>query len=205
VRWKEATSIFWEYAIAVLAGYLLGSIPVALMVGRAHGIDLREVGDGNPGAWNALDHLGARRAAPAFLGDGAKALAAGLLGLALGGYWVAFAAVAAAMVGHAFPVFASFRGGKAVLCFVGGAFALSPVAALASLAVCLLVSLATRSFAWGARAGVFGYPAIQLAVDPVQRVAATGALMCIIGVLFGVAALRRSAPATSASGAGSTR
>jgi acyl phosphate:glycerol-3-phosphate acyltransferase len=204
VRWKEATGIFGEYAIAALAGYLLGSIPVALMVGRAHGVDLREVGDGNPGAWNALEHLGARRAAPVFLGDAAKALAAGLAGLAIGGYWAAFAAVAGAMAGHAFPVFASFRGGKAVMCFVGGAFALSPVAALIALALCGSVTLATRRFAYGARAGIFAYPAIQLTVDPVEHVAATGALMTFIGALFLLARLRRSGPATSASAAGST-
>ena len=179
----------WEYVIASVCGYLLGSVPVALLVARRHGVDLRAVGDGNPGAWNALDHLGSRRAAPAFLGDGLKALLAGLIGLALGGYWVAFAGVAAAMVGHAFPVFARFRGGKAVMAFVGGAFALSPLAALVALAICGTLT-ALRSFAWGARAGVFGYPALQLAVDPVERVAATGALMCIIGALFGVAALR---------------
>lgn len=173
-----------------MIGYLLGSIPVALLVARRHGVDLRAVGDGNPGAWNALDHLGPRRATPAFLGDAAKALAAGLIGLAIGGYWVAFAAVAGAMVGHAFPVFAGFRGGKAVMCFVGGAFALSPLAALAALALCGAVTLAARGFAWGARAGVFAFPAIQLAVDPVERVAATGALMCIIGALFGLARLR---------------
>ena len=108
------------------------------------------------------------------------------------------------MVGHAFPVFARFRGGKAVMCFVGGAFALSPLAALAALALCGTVTFAARGFAWGARAGVFAYPAIQLAVDPVERVAATGGLMCIIGALFGLAKLRTSGPATSASGARST-
>lgn len=214
MRWKEATGIFGQYAIAGLLGYLLGSIPVALMVGRAHGVDLRAVGDGNPGAWNALEQLGGRWATPVFLGDAAKALAAGLAGLAIGGYWAAFAAVAGAMVGHAFPVFASFRGGKAVMCFVGGAFALSPVAALIALALCGAVTFAARalaglrsvtaSFGWGARAGVFGYPAIQLAVDPVGRVAATGGLMTVIGALFLLGRLRRSGPARSASAAGST-
>lgn len=192
-----------EYVAGAVAGYLLGSIPVSLLVARGHGVDLREVGDGNPGAWNALEHLGARRAAPAFLGDAAKALAAGLIGLALGGYWVAFTAVAAAMVGHAFPLFASFRGGKSVMCFVGGGFALSPVAALIALGVCALITASARSFAWGARAGVFAFPAIQLAVDPVQRVVATGALMCVIGALFGLARLRRSGPSRSASAADS--
>ena len=172
-----------EYVVALVAGYLLGSIPVALLVGRARGVDLREVGDGNPGAWNALEQFGARGAAPVFAGDALKGLAAGSTGLALGGTWVAYAAVAAAMVGHAFPLFASFRGGKSVMTFVGGAFVLSPLAAVLALPLCVAVSLAT-SFAWGARAGVFAFPLIQLAFDPASHVAATGGLMCIIGARF---------------------
>jgi len=179
-----------EYVAAIVVGYLLGSVPVSLLVARRHGVDLRRTGDGNPGAWNALEQLGPRRAAPAFLGDGAKGLLAGLVGLALGGWAVAWAAVAAAMVGHALPVFAGFRGGKAVMTFVGGAFALSPLAALAALAACLAVTL-PAGFAWGARVGVFGFPALQLLVDPVERVLGTGALMGIIGLLFGLGRVRR--------------
>jgi acyl phosphate:glycerol-3-phosphate acyltransferase len=190
-----------EYAPAIIMGYLLGSIPVSLLVARHYGVDLYQTADGNPGAWNALEQLGPRRAAPAFLGDAAKAFAAGMIGHALGDWWVAFAAVAAAMVGHGLPVFAHFRGGKAVMAFVGGGFALSPIAACAALVLCVVLTAAT-SFKWGARAGVFAYPAIQLAVDPVERVIATGALMCLIGALFGLAALRsRSARAKPAAGA----
>src|SRR4051795_8318131 len=190
-----------EYAPAIIMGYLLGSIPVSLLVARRHGVDLRVTGDGNPGAWNTLEQLGAPRAAPAFLGDAAKALVAGLIGYALGGWWVAFAGVAAAMVGHAFPAFAHLRGGKAVMAFVGGAFVLAPLAAAAALALCGAVTAAT-SFKYGARAGVFAYPALQLIFDPVERVIATGALMCLIGALFGIDALRsRSGRATRAAGA----
>jgi acyl phosphate:glycerol-3-phosphate acyltransferase len=191
-----------EYVIAALVGYVLGSVPVALLVARRHGVDLRRTADGNPGAWNALEQLGPRRAWPAFAGDGLKGTLAGVVGLLLGGpIWVAYVAVAAAMVGHALPLFARFRGGKAVMTFVGGAFALAPLAALVALAACVLVSLATRSFAVGARVGVFGYPLAQLALHPVEEVAATGALMAVIGVLFVV---RRSAPATSGPGAAPT-
>src|SRR3712207_9310944 len=87
-----------DYAAAIVIGYILGSIPAALLVARRHGVDLHTVGDGNPGAWNALDHLGARRAWPAFIGDGLKGTLAGLAGLALGDVWVAYVAVAAAML-----------------------------------------------------------------------------------------------------------
>jgi glycerol-3-phosphate acyltransferase PlsY len=180
-----------EYVAAVIAGYLLGSLPVALAVGRRHGVDLRRVGDRNPGAWNALEQLGARRAWPVFAGDAAKAALAGGIGLALGGWWVAWAAVAASMLGHALPVFARFRGGKSVMCFVGGSFVLAPLAAAIALAICVAVSLAA-TFAWGARAGVFAFPAIQLATDPVQHVAGTGVLMTLIGALFLAGRLHRA-------------
>lgn len=191
-----------EYVIAAVVGYLLGSVPVALLVARRHGVDLRRTSDGNPGAWNALEQLGWRRAWPAFIGDGLKGTLAGLAGLALPGpVWVGYVGVAAAMVGHALPVFAGFRGGKAVMTFVGGAFAVAPLAALVALAVCIAAALVARSFAVGARIGVFGFPLAQLALYPVEHVAATGGLMCIIGALF---ALRRSGPSTSGSGAAPT-
>jgi glycerol-3-phosphate acyltransferase PlsY len=188
-----------EYGAAALIGYLLGSIPCALLVARRHGVDLRRTGDGNPGAWNALEQLGARRAWPAFAGDGLKGLLAGLVGVALGGVWVGYAGVAGAMVGHAWPAFARLRGGKAVMTFAGGMFAVAPVVAPLALAVCVAVSVAARSFAWGARAGVTAVVPLQLVLDGAQRTAATGALMCLIGTLF---LLRRSAaPATSGTAA----
>ena len=186
---------------AILIGYLLGAIPVALLVARRHGVDLFRTSDGNPGAWNALEQLGARRAWPAFVGDGLKALVAGLAGRLIGDWWTAYAAVAAAMVGHAFPVWTGFRGGKAVMAFVGGAFALSPAAAGLCLALCVAIAL-VHSFAWGARLGVFAFPALQLVTDPVEHVAGTGGLMTLIGALFLLR--RRPARATPAAGAAPT-
>lgn len=183
----------------MLLGYVLGSIPVARLVARAHGVDLLRTGDGNPGAWNALEQLGARRAWPAFAGDALKGTAAGLIGLALAGVAGAYAGVAAAMIGHAFPLLGRVRGGKSVMTFAGGAFALSPVAAAVALGACAVVSLGARSFAWGARIGVFGFPLVQLAFDPPGRVAATGALMALIGLRFLLAGTRDRA--TSAPGA----
>lgn len=184
---------------ACIVGYLLGSVPVSLLVARRHGVDLRVTGDGNPGAWNALQQLGWGRAWPAFVGDALKGSLAGLLGFAIGDVWVAYAAVGAAMVGHAFPLFAGFRGGKSVMTFVGGALVLSPAAG--ALALCVLAALTcTRGgFALGARVGVFSFPLLQLATSPVRQVAATGGLMCLIGARFALGG-RRSARATSESG-----
>jgi acyl phosphate:glycerol-3-phosphate acyltransferase len=188
MRWKEAII---AYLLAAALGYVLGSVPVALVVARRHGVDLLRVGDGNPGAWNALEQLGGRRAWPAFIGDGLKGLLAGLAGYGLGGIAGAYVGVAGAMVGHALPVFARFRGGKSVMTFVGGAFAVTPVAALIALAICGVLGRA-RSFAVGARVGVFSVPVLQLPIDGPERTAATGALMTLIGALFLAARLTRS-------------
>lgn len=182
--------------MAASIGYLLGSLPVALWWARRYGVDLYATSDGNPGAWNALEQLGGRRALPAFLGDGVKGLAAGLIGRAIGGDDVyAYVGVAGAMLGHCFPLFARFRGGKAIMTFGGGAFALAPVAALICVAVLALVALA-RSLDLGVKLAVFGFPVVQAAFDGLHRVAWTGALMAIIGLRFLVG--RRSSPATPA-------
>ena len=173
-----------EYGAAAVIGYLLGSVPFSALVASAHGVDLHQTSDGNPGAWNALEQLGARRAWPAFAGDGLKGTLAGFAGLGLAGTWGAYVAVGAAMLGHAFPLFARFRGGKAVMTFVGGGFAFAPAAAAIALGVCLLIALVARSFAVGARVGVFSFPLIQLVLEPAVRVAATGVLMTLIGLLF---------------------
>jgi glycerol-3-phosphate acyltransferase PlsY len=191
-----------DYAAACLIAYFVGSIPVSLLVARRHGIDLRATSDGNPGAWNALEQLGARRAWPAFAGDGLKGTLGAAIGVALGDVWVGYAALAAAMLGHAFPAFAGLRGGKSVMTFAGGMPVLAPEAAVLALAAGALAGLGRRSLATGVRVGVFGLPVLQLLVDPVERVAATGALMGLIGALFAVRG--RSARATSARGAAPT-
>ena len=152
------------YALVALAGYLLGSIPVALLVGQARGLDLREVGDRNPGAWNAMEQLGTRAALPVFLGDAAKGAAAAGVGMLALGYWGAVVGAGAAMLGHSFPLFASFRGGRALMTYVGVCCVLTPLPAALALTVCAVASLA-RDFKLGVRLGVFLYPGLVLLID----------------------------------------
>ncbi|HEY8478601.1 MAG TPA: glycerol-3-phosphate acyltransferase [Spirillospora sp.] len=188
--------------LAVTGGYLLGSVPVAVLVGRAHGVDPRETGDRNPGFWNVKERLGRRAAAPVFAGDLLKGTAAGLLGLAVSGAETGplgtvtgasvtpvYAAVAAAMAGHAWPAFAGLRGGRSVLTFAGGFAVICPPAFGLGVALLTGTSLALRSFAAGARVAVFSAPVIQLLFAPARHVAATGALMGLIGLRFGQAAV----------------
>ncbi|MFP5376470.1 MAG: glycerol-3-phosphate acyltransferase [Acidimicrobiia bacterium] len=175
--------------VAATVGYLVGSVPVAVLVGGRHGVDPREVGDANPGYWNLRQHLGARAAAPVFAGDVAKGVAAALVGVAVapeGAWGVGYVAVGSAMVGHAWPAFARFRGGRSVLTWAGGTCVLSPLAG--SVAAGLFVAVAaTGRFASGARLGVAAFPLVQLLVEGPHRAAATGGLMGIIGVRFALA------------------
>src|SRR5450755_1491900 len=188
-----------SWVAAVAGGYLLGSIPVAVLVGRARGFDPRRVGDQNPGFWNVKDQLGWAGAVPVLAGDTLKGTAAGLLGLVLAhgilgggaprGVALVYAAVAAAMIGHSWPMFARLRGGRSVLTFAGGFAVICPPAFGLGIALCAGVALFTRSFAVGARTGVFAAPFLQLIFTPALEVAATGALMSLIGVRFAMAAL----------------
>jgi len=202
-RWKVTTLPPLVSLIGVvIGGYLLGSIPVAVLVAGRRGVDPREVGDRNPGFWNVRERLGRRAAVPVFAGDMAKGVLAGMLGLLAGGAQTsvpgvvegpaapaAYLAVGAAMIGHAWPVFAGFRGGRSVLTFAGGMAVICPPAFVLALAALAVTFLLTRSFAAGARAGVFAIPLLQLPFAPIGHVAATGALMCLIGLRFGQAAL----------------
>jgi len=185
--------VVMPWVLAALAGYLCGSIPVADVVTRRAGIDIRAVGDRNPGYWNVKEQLGGRRALPVLFGDTAKGSLAGLIGLLLAsdGLWgVKWVAVAGAMVGHGWPLFARFRGGKSLLAFVGGMLVVTPVPALLGLGVLALVGLA-HTFALGIKVAVFSFPAIELAFDSKERVAATGSLMCIMALRFAIGALGR--------------
>lgn len=176
-------------AVAVVSGYLLGSVPVAVLVGRRHRLDPRAVGDRNPGWWNVRTQLGDRRAAPVFAGDAAKGVVAAALAVVVapeGAWGVGYVAVGAAMLGHAWPVFAGYRGGRSILTFAGGMCVLAPAPALLAVAAFVALVLLGRT-AVGARAGVFGFPLVQLVFEPPTRVAATGVLMCIIGLRFALA------------------
>ncbi len=185
-------------AATIIVGYLIGSIPIANLVAvRRAEIDLRTVGDRNPGFWNARETLGRRAAIPVFIGDSAKGVAAALVGAALAdpGVWgLAYIGCGAAMVGHSFPVFAGFRGGRSILTFTGGAAVFATIPFVVAIGLLLVTFAVRRSFAVAARVGFVAFPVVQFVVEGPYRTAATGVLMTFIGVRFAMAALaeRRS-------------
>ncbi len=112
--------------LLALAGYLLGSIPFGIVITRALGLgDLRQIGSGNIGATNVLRTGNKGAALATLLLDGAKGAAAVLLARGVAGEDAAQLAALAAMLGHVFPVWLGFRGGKGVATFLGVLLALS--------------------------------------------------------------------------------
>ena len=128
-------------ALAVLGAYLLGSMPFGYWLVRVfRGEDIRTRGSGNVGATNVFRLYGKRLGIAVALLDVTKGLVAALLGLAVGGALVGVLAGAAAMLGHARPVFLRFqKGGKMVATAGGAALALAPLAALSCIAVWLVI------------------------------------------------------------------
>jgi glycerol-3-phosphate acyltransferase PlsY len=122
------SDVAWT-AIAAVVGYALGTIPSAGVVAwlaTRGAINLREAGSGNPGAINAIKMLGARWGLVVLVADVAKGLAAGALGLLIGGDPGAYAAATGAIAGHIFPVWSGFRGGKGVATSAGACLAVFP-------------------------------------------------------------------------------
>lgn len=135
-------------ALLVMASYLTGAIPTAYLAGRwTRGIDLRQHGSGNLGATNTFRVLGARIAAPVMILDMAKGFVPAALFARLDGsgaaYW-ALAYGAAAIVGHVFPVYMRFRGGKGVATAAGVFLAIAPAAVLPAVVVWLVLLALSR-------------------------------------------------------------
>jgi glycerol-3-phosphate acyltransferase PlsY len=131
-------------ALAVVLAYLLGSIPFALLAGWLRGVDLRDVGSGNPGAANVFRSLGRGLGLAVMVADIGKGVLAVLLARWLtDSYWPVIAA-GAVIAGHVFPVWLRFRGGKGVAVGCGAVIGLMPLASAALIALWVLIVAVTR-------------------------------------------------------------
>lgn len=147
-------------ALALVFGYLLGSIPFGLLLTRAAGLgDVRKIGSGNIGATNVLRTGNKALAAATLLLDALKGTAAVLIA-GIYGPQLAIAAGFAAFLGHLFPVWLGFRGGKGVATYLGVVVALVWQAAILFAAVWLAVAAITR---YSSLAALFAALAVPLA------------------------------------------
>ena len=141
----------WPAALLVVAGYLLGSLSFALLLVRWRtGTDIRKEGSGNAGATNVLRAHGKALGLAVALLDVAKGAAAVLLvRIVTADPRYAAAAGFAAILGHVFPLYSGFRGGKGVATAIGAFLVLAPAATLACLAIFLGLVAATRYVSLG--------------------------------------------------------
>jgi acyl phosphate:glycerol-3-phosphate acyltransferase len=179
----------WVALIA--AAYLLGTFPSAAIVASASGVDITTTGSGNPGASNVTRALGWRKGAWVYGLDACKgALAAGL-GLAVDDRHLAYWCGAAAIVGHMYPVFRRFRGGKGVATGSGVLLVLYPIIAPLAIGVWWVVSKLTGKAALGSVIAVALVP-IALVLDgaPWWEFLA-GAGLCVLIVVKHAANIKR--------------
>jgi glycerol-3-phosphate acyltransferase PlsY len=168
--------------LSVLLGYLAGSVPFAFLLARRAGIDVRIAGSGNVGAANVLRTTGAWRGVVVMALDVAKGAAAVLVaGAATGAAPVVALTGAAAVVGHIYPVWLRFHGGKGVAVAAGVFSVLAPAATAIAASLFLLTVWMTRYVSLGSVAATVALPPAAWLVGAPRAVvfaaAATGALI----------------------------
>jgi glycerol-3-phosphate acyltransferase PlsY len=142
-----------EELAAVALGYLAGSIPFAYFLARRHGVDLRTAGSGNVGAANVMRTSGVADGVVAMCLDALKGALAVLIAQRLtSGPATPVAAGLAAVIGHIYPVWLGFRGGKGVATAAGAFGVLTPVAVVAAAAVFVLAVWTTKYVSVGSMA-----------------------------------------------------
>ncbi|HOZ82062.1 MAG TPA: glycerol-3-phosphate 1-O-acyltransferase PlsY [Bacteroidia bacterium] len=160
-----------ENITLLLAAYLFGSIPSAVWIGKVFfNTDVREYGSGNAGATNTFRVLGPKAGVPVLLMDIAKGWMAVQLATYFGEYMPAtqqfinfkLTLGAAALLGHIFPVFAGFRGGKGVATLLGILWGVNPPAAVICMGVFLLFFLTTGYVSLGSMAAAVSFPFIVM-------------------------------------------
>jgi glycerol-3-phosphate acyltransferase PlsY len=176
----------WPAALLVVAGYLLGSVSFALWLVRWRtGSDIRTVGSGNAGATNVLRAHGKTLAAAVALLDVAKGTAAVLVvRLVTADPRYAAAAALAAVLGHVFPLYSGFRGGKGVATAVGAFLALAPLATVLCLAVFLLIVAVSRYVSLGSVVAIVLLPPAAGLLSHASRAVVVAAAATAVVVVF---------------------
>lgn len=183
------------FLIALLLSYLLGSVPAGYMVARARGVDLRRVGSGNVGATNVMRALGKPMGLAVFAFDFLK----GYLPAALGALWlvdgghipwdrdlVAVSLGMAAVMGHVFPVWLGFRGGKGVATSAGFCAGLAWVAILGALLVWFVTLKLTRYVSLSSIVAAVSFPVIFVLTEGPDLALHDRLMVTILAVVLAV-------------------
>ena len=157
------------YLIIIITAYLLGNISTSYIVAkRLAGVDIRTQGSGNAGSTNVLRTLGKKAGALTFIGDVLKGLIAVLIarfiayGVNLDNTTCAYIAVVAVVLGHNYPVFLGFKGGKGVATSLGSMLGMNPLVALSCLGFFIIIVAITKYVSLGSMLGIGLSPVIMM-------------------------------------------
>ena len=157
------------YLIIIITAYLLGNISTSYIVAkRLAGVDIRTQGSGNAGSTNVLRTLGKKAGALTFIGDVLKGLIAVLIarfiayGVNLDNTTCAYIAVVAVVLGHNYPVFLGFKGGKGVATSLGSMLGMNPLVALLCLGFFIIIVAITKYVSLGSILGIGLSPVIMM-------------------------------------------
>lgn len=187
------------YIIVIIAGYLLGSIPTSIWVGKLYkGVDIRHHGSGNAGATNTFRMLGWKAGVIVAVIDFMKGFAAAYfvskIGFAIGlpassiGPWNAAALLriaggASAVIGHMFPLYANFKGGKGAITSAGMLFGIEPISISITVAIFLVVLLLSRYVSLASIICSICYPIIVLIMRYKFGVPLDGSLIVLSSII----------------------
>jgi acyl phosphate:glycerol-3-phosphate acyltransferase len=169
----------------ILISYLFGSIPAGYLAGRVAGVDIRKSGSGNIGATNVTRILGKSYGYPVFAIDFLKGLAAVRMSILIAKHAqfpgistevIGIVAAVSCVIGHAFPVWLRFKGGKGVATSAGALFGLMPVAVLIGAAIWIIIFQLTRYVSVASIAAAVALPIIIFVMISLNQTHATALL-----------------------------
>lgn len=168
-------------AASLAVGYLIGSIPVASLLTRVRGVDILNVGTGNPGTANVFREISRLLGATVLALDALKGFAAVTVSSALDVEpEMVAAAGGAAIAGHWYPLFLRFKGGAGLATAVGGGIALAPVAGLAALGLGLATVGVIHNSGRAALVGYIGFIALSVFLDATWQVTTAASLLVVM-------------------------
>lgn len=174
--------MWWKWLICVIVPYLLGSISFGVLYARHKGHDIRQEGSKNTGASNALRVVGVKTGLLTFVSDVLKAVLSVLLGQWLLGENGGMLAGLFVIVGHNWPVFFQFKGGKGIACSCAVLVLTFPVYGAIAIALCLLVITLTRFISLGSMMMLVSFAVMVLIFKPFFPHALWALLIAAIGV-----------------------
>lgn len=175
--------MIWKYILCAIIGYLMGSISTGILLSKAQGRDIRNEGSKNAGATNALRVFGLKIGLLTFIGDCLKAVIAMGVAALIGGHETAMFTGLFVILGHNWPVFFQFKGGKGVACSSAVILCLFPLEGLIAILLCIAAIYFTRYISLGSMVMIVTFFFILLFTRGFWPCGAWALIIMVLGLL----------------------